>query len=153
MTVGEYLLQRDHLRFVVASPTAPEGSVPDPERTMTAIVTSAHGTEAAAKEALRWERDRIRRRTGDRTGDVDLLVVDLDSGERGSRLRREGSPRSPREQSRRRVVRQAARKVAKGDLGEAPDFGDGPRHGGESKLVEDDVPTAADPRLRTSPWL
>ena len=46
---------------------------------MTAIVTSAHGTHAAAKEAVRWERDRIRRETGDRTVDVDLLVVDLDS--------------------------------------------------------------------------
>ena len=74
MTVLEYLLRPDHLRFVVAGPVLAEG----PDREMTAVVLSAHATEEAAKEAVRWERDKLRREIHDRHAVVDLVVVDLD---------------------------------------------------------------------------
>jgi hypothetical protein len=79
MTVRDYLSQAHHLRFVVAAPVLPEG----PERELTAEVLSAHRTLEAAKEAVRWERARVRKETGDRDAVVDLIVVDMETARDG----------------------------------------------------------------------
>jgi hypothetical protein len=79
VTVLEYLRRRDHLRFVVAAPVPRAGVAEDQRRVMAATVSSAHATEGAAKEAIRWEREQFRRQTHDWHKDVALLVVDLEA--------------------------------------------------------------------------
>lgn len=75
MTVHEYFRQPQHLRYVVAAPVVAEGA----DRELTALVTSAHQTLAAAKDAVRWERRKVWHDRGDRVASVDRIVVDLES--------------------------------------------------------------------------
>src|SRR5688572_2405123 len=102
MTVGDYLAQPGHLRYVVVTPAGPEdshgppasGSSQDPAdheapglalpadgqaSLLSGAVLSAHSAEAAAREALRWERERLRRETHLRGAGALPIVVDLES--------------------------------------------------------------------------
>ena len=74
MTVREYLERDRRPRYVVAAPTAAES----PARELEAVVLSAHHSESAAREAIRWERSQLKRERGDPELTLVRIVVDLE---------------------------------------------------------------------------